>query len=527
VKALVAATATCGTPTITVTSALSGSACAETNTFTITAADTCGLSTSAQVVYTWTANTTPPSITCPAGVTVQCASNVPAANVASVIASATCGTPTVTWVGDVITNKTCPNRYTVLRTYKAVDPCGNSATCTQTITVDDTTPPSITCPTNITVVTSSFCTNTVPASTPAIVAFLQGVTASDNCGTGATVTNNAPANFSIGTNTVTFTATDSCGNTSTCQAAVIVVTTPVTCHTITFAPSYCDHHFDNYGNGQFADFEGNLTLSDGDQPSDFRTSSNSYYSVKVTIGTNVVYCKSLVLCNVENDGCGGEAWEYYGNNNYEQSICRFTDNQCYNALMDPNMPNSSATHNKNCGELSTVNIGATSTRFYYAFQNASQPITVTCDGIPICSISNNVATSTFPFSQSGTTIQCTFPDRLVPGNTLQWYACGNPNSVSSNCLLYTQQTCASNNATATYFNEGGVFQFQCPTSGINFNGTNRQVCVTVMIGQPGVTAKVGCTTFCETLGVMGYQDWQFGNCSQFQDEYQQESNYWW
>ncbi len=527
VKSAVTATATCGTPTIKVTSATTGSACAETNTFTITATDSCGLSTVAQVVYTWTANTTAPSITCPAGVTVQCASNVPAASVGSVIVSASCGTPTVTWVGDVITNQTCPNRYTVLRTYKAVDPCGNSAACTQTITVNDTIAPSITCPTNITVVASSLCSNSVPASTASIVAFLHGVTATDNCGSGATVTNNAPSTFSMGTNTVKFTATDSCGNTSSCQASVIVVSTPVTCHPITCAPTFCQHHFDNYGNCQFATFEGNLTLSDGDQPSDFRTSSNSYYTVSVTIGTNVVYCKTQILANVGDDGCGGEAWEYFGNNSYERAICRFTDNQCYNALMDPNMPLSSATKNKNCGQLSTVNIGATSTRFYCGFQNASQPLTVVCDGIPICSVSNNVATSTFPFSQSGTTIQCTFPDRLVPGNTLQWYACGNPNSVSSNCLLYTQQTCASNNATATYYNEGGTFEFQCPTSGFNFNGTNRQVCVTIMIGQPGVTAKVACGTFCETLGVVGYQDWQFGNCSQFQDEFQQESNYWW
>jgi hypothetical protein len=525
VKALVTATAACGTPTINITSATSGSPCAMTLTFTVTATDACGLTSAPQtVVYTYTVDTTAPSITCPAAVTVQCASSVPAANVASVTASATCGTPTVTWVGDVITNKTCPNRYTVLRTYKAVDPCGNSATCTQTITVNDTTAPSITCPTNITVVTSSFCTNTVPASNAAIVAFLQGVTASDNCGSGATVTNNAPSNFSLGTNTVTFTATDSCGNSSSCQASVIVVTVPVTCHPITCAPSFCQHHFDNFGNCQFAEFEGNITLSDGDQPCDFRTSSNSYYSVKVTIGTNVVYCKSLVLCDVGNDGCGGEAWEYFGNNNYEQSICRFTDNQCYNACMDPNMPSSKATGNKNCGELSTVNIGATSTRFFYAFGNASQPITVVCDGVPICSVSNNVATSTFPFSQSGTTIQCTFPDRLVPGNTLQWYACGNASAVSSNCLLYTQQTCASNNATATYFNEGGVFNFQCPTIGCHVNDTNRTVCVTVMIGQPGVTTKVGCTTFCQTLSGLGNQDWEFGQCSQFQDEYNQCSD---
>ena len=526
VKALSSATATCGTASINVTSATTGSPCAETLTFTVTATDACNNTSTAYVVYTYTVDTTAPSITCPAAVTVQCASSVPAANTASVTASATCGTPTVTWVGDVITNQTCPNRYTIHRTYKAVDPCGNSATCTQTITVNDTTAPSITCPTNITVATSSFCTNTVPASTAAIVAFLHGVTATDNCGSGATVTNNAPSTFSVGTNTVTFTATDSCGNTSTCQASVIVVSVPVTCHPVTCAPNFCNHHFDNFGNCQYALFEGNITLSDGDQPCDFRTSSNSYYSVKVTVGTNVVYCKSQILCNVDNDGCGGEAWEYYGNNNYERLICRFTDNQAYNACIDPNLPLSSATKNKNCGELSTVSISADQTRFHYGFQQATQPICVVVDGLCILSVSNNVATSTFPYSQTGKTIDCTFPDRLVPGNTIQWYACGSPSQVSSNCLIYTQQTSASNNATATYYNEGGVCEIQVPSTGcgINYNDSNRQVCVQVMIGQPGVTSKVGCWSFCESLGGQGNQDWQFGNCSQFQDEFNQESD---
>ncbi|HTS19818.1 MAG TPA: HYR domain-containing protein [Verrucomicrobiae bacterium] len=528
VKALVTATDSCSTPTINVTSMDSGSACAMTRTFTVTAVDSCGNTSAAQVVvYTWTANTTAPTITCPAPVTVQCPAGVPPVNIASVSASAACGTATVTWVSDVITNQTCPNHYTILRTYRAVDACGNSATCTQTITVNDTVAPTITCPTNITVLTASFCTNSVPASNASIVAFLHGVTAVDNCGNGVTVSNNAPANFTLGSNTVTFTATDSCGNTATCKASVIVVTQTVTCKQVQWVPSFCQHHFDGFGNCQFATFEGNLTLSDGDEACDFRTSSNTYVSVTVTIGTNaptVVYCKSLNLCSVQSDGCGGEAWEFFGNNPYERAICRFTDNQAYNACMDPNLPVSKATGNKNCGELSTVSIGATSTRFYYGFQQATQPMTIVVDGIAVLSVSNNHATSTFPFSQSGKTIQCTFPERLVPGNVIQWYSTSDPSKVSSNCLVYSQQTSASNNATATYFNEGGVCEFQVPTTGIGYNSNDRSVCVQVMIGQPGVTGKVACWNFCEPLGGMGNQDWQFGNCSQFQDEFAQEAD---
>jgi len=528
VKALVTATDSCSTPTVNVSSVDTTSSCTVTRTFTVTATDACGNASAAQtVVYSWTVDTAPPTITCPAPVTVQCAANVPPANTASVTVSAGCGTPTVTWVGDVITNQTCPNRYTILRTYKAVDPCGNSATCTQTISVNDTTAPSITCPTNITVSALALCTNAVPATNPQIVAFLHGVTATDNCGGTATVTNNAPSTFLLGTNKVTFTATDSCGNTNKCQASVIVQMLPLNCEPIQCVPSFCQHHFDGFGNCQFATFEGNLTLPNGDQPCDFRTASNTFVAISVTIGTNtptVVYCKNQNPCTVESDGCGGEAWEYFGNSNYERAICRFVDNQCYNSLIDPNLPSSAATRNINCGSLSTVSIGATSTRFYYGFQQARQPMTIVVDGIVLLSVSNNVATSPFPFSQSGKTIQCTFPERLVPGNVVQWYGTGSASGVSSNCLIYTQQTSATGNSTATYYNDGGSCEIQCPTGGINYNSNDRSVCVQVMIGQPGVSSKVGCFTFCEPLNGVGNQDWQYGQCSSFQDEFAEESD---
>ena len=527
VKALVTATDNCTvSPTINVSHVDSGTACAPIRTFTITAADACGNVATQTVAYSWTADTIP-SITCPGPVTVSCASSVPPANVGSVTASDTCGPVVVTFVGDVITNQTCPNRYTILRTYKATNPCGLSATCTQTITVNDTTKPTITCPTNITVSALSLCTNSVSATNPTIAAFLHGVTASDNCGGTATVTNNAPSSFPLGTNKVTFTATDSCGNSTTCQASVIVVLMPVNCEPIQCVPSFCQHHFDGNGNCQFATFEGNLTLPNGDQPSDFRTATSSLVAMTVTIGTNtpvVVYCKNQNPCTVQSDGCGGEAWEYFGNNNYERAICRFTDNQCYNSLIDPLLPSSSATGNRNCGALSTVSIGATSTRFYYGFQQARQPITVVCDGIVVLSVSNNIASSPFPFSQSGKTVQCTFPERLVPGNTLQWYATSDPTKVSSNCLIYTQQTSATGNSTATYYNDGGSCEIQVPTAGLHYTSNDRSVCVQVMLGQPGVSGKVGCFSFCVPLNGMGNQDWQYGQCSNFQDEFAQESD---
>jgi|GEM_PF-1074431 len=191
------------------------------NRYTITrtyrATDVCG--NFAECTQTITVNDqTPPTLTCPANVTVSCASQVPAPNIASVTGvSDNCGgVVTVTHQGDVITNQTCPNRYTITRTYRATDVCGNFAQCTQTIIVNDQTPPVITCPSNITV-------STPIGSCTAVVTYT--VTATDNCAGAVTIVSNpaSGSTFQIGTTTVTATATDVCGNTSSCTFTVTVL----------------------------------------------------------------------------------------------------------------------------------------------------------------------------------------------------------------------------------------------------------------------------------------------------------------
>lgn len=162
---------------------------------------------------------TPPTLTCPAPVTVSCASAVPAPNIALVTGvsdnCAGAGAVTVSFVSDVISNQTCANKYTITRTYKATDACGNSATCTQLITVNDVTPPVITCPANINATTPV-------GSCTAIVNFTP--TATDNC-SGAVTIVSTPASgtaFPIGTTTVNSVATDVCGNSSSCTFTVTV-----------------------------------------------------------------------------------------------------------------------------------------------------------------------------------------------------------------------------------------------------------------------------------------------------------------
>jgi hypothetical protein len=89
------------------------------------------------------------------------------------------------------------------------------------ITVQDTTPPSLTCPEDITIVAQS--PSGLAASAPAIVAFLDGASASDNCDPSPVISQDAPDQFPLGSTTVTFTATDASGNTSTCDAIVMVI----------------------------------------------------------------------------------------------------------------------------------------------------------------------------------------------------------------------------------------------------------------------------------------------------------------
>ncbi|MDQ3015438.1 MAG: T9SS type A sorting domain-containing protein, partial [Bacteroidota bacterium] len=187
-------------------------------TRTYRATDDCGNSATCTQIITVFDNTVP-TLTCPANLTFQCANQVPAPNTTLVTAADNCGgTVTVNFVSDVTTNQTCVNRFTLTRTYRATDACGNSATCAQTISVFDNTPPTITCPANITVQ----CANLVPPPTPA------SVITSDNCGgTVPTVTfvSDVTTNFiciNRLTLTRTYRSTDACGNSATCTQVITV-----------------------------------------------------------------------------------------------------------------------------------------------------------------------------------------------------------------------------------------------------------------------------------------------------------------
>ncbi|MFN0214535.1 MAG: T9SS type A sorting domain-containing protein, partial [Saprospiraceae bacterium] len=224
------ATDACSTPTISSTlGMITSMGCTRSQTRTYTATDGCGNTATCTQVFTWTEDTTPPVVTCPLDVAVSCAGQVPAVNIGSLNTIDNCsGSVTNTFVGDVISNQTCANRFIVSRTYRGTDACGNSGTCIQTIKVDDQTPPALTCPMGTTV--------TCAAQIPAVN--IAGVTGlSDNCGgtivvthIGDGITNQTCANrFNV---VRRYRATDVCGNTASCSQIISVfdnVAPTITC----------------------------------------------------------------------------------------------------------------------------------------------------------------------------------------------------------------------------------------------------------------------------------------------------------
>ena len=99
-------------------------------------------------------------------------------------------------------------------TWSVVDTCGAAATCMQDVTVTDDELPTITCPDDVSV-------SADPGACYAISVNLGVSTTDDNCGVDS-VSNNAPAQFPVGSTPVTWTVQDTSGNTAQCTQNVTV-----------------------------------------------------------------------------------------------------------------------------------------------------------------------------------------------------------------------------------------------------------------------------------------------------------------
>ncbi|MGQ7868174.1 HYR domain-containing protein, partial [Sunxiuqinia sp. sy24] len=194
-----------------------GGTCPEIITRTYRATDVCGNFVECTQKIT-VDDTTAPTASNPAPITVQCIGDVPAAdiNVVTDEADNCTATPVVAFVSDVSDGNSCPE--VITRTYSVTDDCGNSINVTQTINVGDDVSPTITCPADITQAAEDgecFAIN-VSLGTP---------TATDNCSAVSSIslTHDAPAQFPVGETTVTWTATDECGNETTCTQMVTII----------------------------------------------------------------------------------------------------------------------------------------------------------------------------------------------------------------------------------------------------------------------------------------------------------------
>ena len=147
-----------------------------------------------------------PVITCPANISVNNTTGLCGANV-NFAATATDNCSASITYSKARGSFFAKGTTTVTAT--ATDPAGNSASCTFTVTVTDNEAPVIT----LANVFSCYVANNFGCS------INLGVTATDNCGV-ASLTSNAPACFPVGTTTVTWTAMDANGNSSTATQSV-------------------------------------------------------------------------------------------------------------------------------------------------------------------------------------------------------------------------------------------------------------------------------------------------------------------
>ncbi|MBK6932233.1 MAG: hypothetical protein IPH12_15770, partial [Saprospirales bacterium] len=177
------------------------------------AADNCGNTALAEQLLTVQDTTKPVFTQTPANVTVSCES-VPAPG--TPIATDNCTTTVdILYDGQVRTDGSCPDTYTLTRQWTAVDVCGNTVSTRQVITVRDLIAPVFTSvPAYITVDCES-----VPAAGSPV--------ATDNCDAAVAITYNGelrtngacPNAYSL---LRRWTATDNCGNTKSATQTIVV-----------------------------------------------------------------------------------------------------------------------------------------------------------------------------------------------------------------------------------------------------------------------------------------------------------------
>jgi hypothetical protein len=108
---------------------------------TLTVTDDGDLSGHCQATVT-VLDQTPPAITCPPDIVLECPANTSPAATGTATASDNCSTPVITF--EDVTVPGCGGTVTITRTWTATDAAGNSSSCVQTVKTIDTIPPTVT-----------------------------------------------------------------------------------------------------------------------------------------------------------------------------------------------------------------------------------------------------------------------------------------------------------------------------------------------------------------------------------------------
>jgi gliding motility-associated-like protein len=207
------ATDNCGTPSILASHHPGDLFNQGTTIVTYTAVDGGGNTTLCS--FTVTVNdVTPPLLTsCPGDILVAASTSCEAIATWTVpTATDNCAVTSIT--GTHLSGTLFPIGTTVV-SYQAMDGAGNSTTCAFNVSVTDNTPPVFTnCPLNIRIPANASCQAVVNWTPPMV---------SDICGILSNTSNFSPgATFEIGTTTVIYAASDTQGNTATCQFTIVV-----------------------------------------------------------------------------------------------------------------------------------------------------------------------------------------------------------------------------------------------------------------------------------------------------------------
>jgi large repetitive protein len=167
--------------------------------------DDCGNFRQRQQIFTIIENT-PPVITCPANVTINCEDPQIPVETGEATATDNCDAAPVVTSSDNVLLGGCLGNYAIERTWTATDQCNNSTTCVQVIAVQDLEAPVLACPAD-TVINCEV--DPIPANTGA-------ATATDNCDALPTINFtdvSTPGNCPDARTIVrTWTAFDACGN---------------------------------------------------------------------------------------------------------------------------------------------------------------------------------------------------------------------------------------------------------------------------------------------------------------------------